>query len=426
MMKTSAVRTVASLAAVGVLGLALVACDSGGDSGDGTKTLTFVTYSGGDAAAKYEVLIDGFEKANPGVTVELEEVAGDASYDQLIRSRIQSGTAPDVFEILNGIGGMRPYVDAGLLTDLSTEPWVEHLLPAVADQGAAFGGKQYAFTTQLSTEGLFYNKEIFAANGVEPPRDWEAYLDAVKTLNAAGVTPAAVGGADGWTLWLQTIVQAVNLEAFQKPNSPVAASLVDGSAAFSDSDEWREILDSFQTLVEAGTYGPNASGVDFTASANEFANGQAAMLVQGDFALNAVRTANPDLEIGYLPFPSTEAGVEPAVALSAGGTLAVPAAAPNADLAKKLLAYLAEPATMAEYLTAAAALPSLDNVQPEDLDLDPALAEILPAVRSKSFDGAFIGLDPQTTTALQAGLQGLLTSTMSVDDVLASMDQAQP
>lgn len=406
--------------AVGVL----AGCGTGGaDPEDGT--LTFVTYTGGDAALKYENLIEAFEEANPGVTVELEEVAGDTSYDQLIRSRIQAGTAPDIFEVLNGVGGMRPYVEADLLTDLSDEPWVAHLLPSIAGQAAAIDDREYAFTTQVSTQGLFYNKAIFEENELEPPADWDAFLDAIETLKAAGVTPAAVGGADGWTLWLQTIVQAVNQEAFQEANSAAAAALLDGSEKFSDSDEWREVLEGFQELVELGVYDPNASGIDFTASANEFANGKAAMLVQGDFALNAVRTANPDIEIGYVPFPAVDRGDEAAVALSPGGILAIPTDAPNAELAKEFLRFLAEPANMAAYLSAAAALPSLDNVEAGDVDLDPALVEILPAVQSKSVDGSFLGLTPESTTALQTGLQGLLTRTMTVDAVLESMDQAQ-
>lgn len=417
------VRAVIALALAGVAGGSLVSC-SGSSAGDAeSSTLTFVTYTGGDGAKKYEDLATAFEAANPGVTVEMEMVSADTSYDQLIRSRIQGGTAPDIFEVLNGIPGEIPYVEADLLEPLGDEPWVSELIPSIAAQAEATGGETYSFTTQLNTEGVFYNKAIFDELGLTVPTTWEEFLATVETVKAAGIVPMSVGGQDAWTLWLQTIVQIANLETFQTSGNSESAALVDGSAKFSDSPEWREVLDDFTVLVDAGAYDANASGIDFNTSVTNFANGEAAMLAQGDFALPAVRTANPDLEIGYFPFPYVKSGEEPAVAIAAGGILAIPADAPNLELAKKFLAFLAEPENMTAYVTTAAALPTLSGI--ELTEVDPALAEILPAVESKSVDGAFIGLDPATTAALQTGLQGILTSTADTDAVLAAMDAAQ-
>lgn len=412
---------VAALVAAAVLSLGLAGCSTGGDGGDEGGTINFVTFVQGDGLKKYTDVIDAFEAANPGVTVNLESVPGDDTYDNLIKTRIQGGTAPDIFEVKNGIPGEIPYTDANLLLDLSDEPWVDTLLPAIADQSAATGGKTYSFTTQVSSEGVFYNKDIFEQYGVEIPTTWDEFLDVIQTFKDAGVTPMGVGAKDSWTLSLQGVIQAVNEPELQETGNSTSASLIDGSAKYADSDVWRKIMDDFTTLVEAGAYSPDALGVDFPTSASDFALGKSAMFAQGDFAISAIRGANPDLNMGYFVYPGVDEGDTAAVALNSGGVLAIPVASANQELAKKFLDFLAQPDVMTQYLTTAVALPSVQDVSPT---LDPALSEILPAVEAKGVDAAFIGIGPDVSAAWLAGLQGIVAGTETTETVLAAMDAA--
>ncbi|TFC82124.1 extracellular solute-binding protein [Cryobacterium sp. TmT2-59] len=418
----SSMKKMVILTASAVVAMSMAGCSStpAGDSTGGT--ITFVTYTGGAAGQKYVDAVAGFEADNPGIKVNLEVVPGDATYDSLVTTRIQGNNAPDIFEVLNPLAGAASYIDAGLLRDLSDQPWVSTLVPGVAAASGVTGGNTYGLVTSLASAGVFYNKDIFEANGLEVPTDWDQFLSAVATLKATGVTPLAVGAKDGWPLMVNAQAMAASDPAFADPGNETAAGLADGSIKFSENDSWKTMVKDFSDLVNAGGFSPDASGVTWPSSAEDFAAGKSAMLIQGDFAIPAIRTANKDINLGYFPLPYVAAGETPAVLSYYQGVLAVPEAAKNSDLALKFLAYLADPNVATGFLTTAAALPTVQGAEPT---LDPAVAEILPALQKKSGDSGQSGLTPATNTALQTGLQSILAGNGDVASVLAALDGAQ-
>jgi raffinose/stachyose/melibiose transport system substrate-binding protein len=414
-----------AVAASGIaLALALAGCASGASSPSGSsdkitsKTMTFVTDQGGPAGDKYVQLISAFEKANPGYKVKMEILPGDSTYNSVLTSRISSGKSPDLFEIINGAGSAKPFTNAHLLMDLGDQPWVKGLTSVVADAAKNYDGHTYGFITQVDASGFFYNKDLFSKYGVKIPTSWSELQSAISTFAAAGVTPIGIGGKDGWPVAQMTYSMAAQQPEFAPGNS-AGPALADGSKKFSDSAPWKSTLDAFAELVSKKAFDPNASGITWPSSATDFDNGNVAMFYQGDFAIPAIRDGKPSFEVGMFPLPYEGS----AVTVTYGSELAIPAKAPNAGLAKKFLDFLAEKKNYANYLTSAAAFSSMTGVSGK---LDPALAEIAPAVAKKSVEAlSWSGLSNATQSALQSGAVAILAGSGSTSAALAGMDSAQ-
>src|SRR4051794_27115462 len=84
--------------------LALASCGFGGggsggsDSGDGgSTTLDMLVPSYSDnTKGLWEDVIAGFEKANPGIKVNLEVQSWD-NLESVVSTKVQSGEAPDIY-----------------------------------------------------------------------------------------------------------------------------------------------------------------------------------------------------------------------------------------------------------------------------------------------------------------------------------------
>lgn len=419
-MKKSSKRARAIVVGLSVV-MVMTGCATTGSSPAAEKKLEFVTYQSGAAADKYTKLVTAFEAANPGVKVTFETLPGDGTYNTVLTSRISGGKAPDVFEVLNGIPGEIPFTDAGLLTDLSDQPWKSSQIPVVRNADTFVGNKTFQYIGQLDPIGVYYNKDIFTKNNVAVPTNWDEFTQAIASFRAAGITPLATGGKDGWPLVVQTLAMAAERPEFAAGKKE-APQLLAGKMKFSDS-AWKNVVKDFSDLVADKSYDPSASGVTFDASATGFANGTAAMMIQGTFALPAIQKANPKLNLSSFPLPYVLAGETPVTSVSYGAQLVIPKKAPHLALAKKFIEFLAKSAQLSKFLTDAQAFsPQKGSAGTIDKGLDP----LVPAVAKKSAEyNMQSGMTPAVQAALMAGLQAILGGGGGVQDTLAAMDRAQ-
>ena len=63
-----------------------------------------------------------------------------------------------------------------------------------------YGGKVLALPLEFNLEGVWYNKKIFAANGIAVPKTWNQFVAAAAKLQAAGIQPFAASGIQGWPI----------------------------------------------------------------------------------------------------------------------------------------------------------------------------------------------------------------------------------
>ncbi|MFE1415708.1 extracellular solute-binding protein [Streptomyces sp. NPDC085524] len=204
-MKGRFLSLAASGAALCLTAVTLTACGAvGGLTGDNEVTLRVVAADYGDnpqnsSAAYWKDLAAGFEKANPGVHVEVS-VYSWSEVDAKVAAMVKAGKAPDIAQI----GAYADYAAAGKLYKadelLSVRTEADFLAP-LADAGKV-KRVQYGMPFVSSTRLLFYNEKLLADAGVvgkdaKPgswqPKNWADLEAAAKKLKAAGVpTPFAV------------------------------------------------------------------------------------------------------------------------------------------------------------------------------------------------------------------------------------------
>ncbi|MFI7126739.1 extracellular solute-binding protein [Nonomuraea sp. NPDC050153] len=268
-----------------------------------------------------------FEAKHPNVTIKATVLENEA-YKAKLTTITQSGKAPDLFATWGG-GVLRQQIDAGLVKDISSD--VADVLPTFTPAALSayqFDGKTYGLPTDIGLVGFWYNKKLFQKAGIaQPPATWSAFLEDVKKLKAAGVTPIALAGKEKWPghyYWAYLAMRIAGLDAlkqaaadhdFTKPDFVAAGQQV---KALAD-------LQPFQK----GFLGAAYSTPDGQAAT--MSNGKAGMELMGQWAPAVQKDSGKGLgdDLGFFPFPAVEGGKGSATdAFGGGGGLAVGADAP--------------------------------------------------------------------------------------------------
>jgi alpha-glucoside transport system substrate-binding protein len=200
-MKKFSLYVVAVIAAV--LGLAISGCggDDGGGGGGG-KVSGNLSMSGvwtGQEARSCNAVLDGFKKDNPDVNVKYRPVGDELP--TVLSTAVQGGNPPDLAAVPQP-GLVRDFVDRGKLKPIdSAKSTIEDNFSEGAVDVGTVDGKLYGLLFKAANKStVWYNVPLFEDAGVEPPKDFDAFLEAAKTLRASGTRAYSLGASDGWTL----------------------------------------------------------------------------------------------------------------------------------------------------------------------------------------------------------------------------------
>src|SRR3954449_11687895 len=283
---------------LGVASLAWAACGSSG-GGAGT-TLTLATVR----SEAIEQLAREYRKVEPNVHIVISTSPID-SYQTVMRTRLASGNAPDLFLVWPGSGNsMAVHEIAGLdtLADLSATPWARPL-PAMTRSLLGAGGKVYVWSPGTDVIGAVYNKAVFAHAGASVPRTWDELLALCDRFKRAGLSAIAVGNQTPWVA--QLIDYAIAPSAAYGPDPSLANDMLAGRASFARSG-WRETLTRYVELSRRGCFQPDPNGTPVERQVSLVARGQAAMAVLPAPAMQSVRADNPTGSFGMFPLPAAD------------------------------------------------------------------------------------------------------------------------
>jgi multiple sugar transport system substrate-binding protein len=307
-------RTVvpASLAVVAVLGL--TAC--GGSSGpDGpTAAASAPSELSGDIefwhfftdreAEVIQSVVDDFEAANPGVTVEVKP----GQDDQKMRQAISAGQAIDV-GLSYSTDQVGTLCSSGDFVDLAS--FIERdgvdldQIPEVVRSYTQFDGTRCVMPALADVYGLYYNTDLLAAGGyTEPPTTLDELADMAEAL-----TTYAPDGSIETLGFMPLLGYYENSEAHWAPVAEAEWLNEDGTSAIGSSDGWEELLEWQAGLIERlGGYDKLAEfqaglGQEFSAQ-NDFQTGRVAMNLDGEYRTAFLADQAPDLHYATAPFPS--------------------------------------------------------------------------------------------------------------------------
>ncbi len=255
----------------------------------------------------YKQIIDRFNETYEGqyqcntVTTNLEE------YDTKLNALIAANQTPDVF-ICNPGPNMTQYVEAGIVADLTDilenqeKEWYDSFTDGIFER-LTYDGKIMGVPVNFAAACVFYNTEIFEQNGLEVPTTYEELLQVCAKLQENGVSPISCSANTAWCL------------------SMVAGYLCDRSGCELDKIASHESNWTDPKFVEAATklkelsayFQPTAAGDSNDQATAAFYNGEAAMLIQGSWAIAQINGNNPEFEkkCGVFQFPEIEGGADP-------------------------------------------------------------------------------------------------------------------
>lgn len=288
-----------------------------------------------DQFDKYFEQFKAKEKAekNIEVTINLEMPNPDQA-KQILKTRLSSNDGPDVFD-LHAIADIPTFYKAGYLTDLSDQPFTNAIYENVKEI-VTYDGKVVALPLESLAWGYLYNKKIFNDLAITPPQTLNEMQAVVDKLKANNVTPFLLSFQESW---IPQLMMALSLGGTVSSAHP---DFIDNMNAGKGS--YRDVISVFDIIdmiMQNGTDKPFEVGS--AAGAADFANGKAAMWVQGPWMAEAILKVNPDMQIGVAPLPVSNDPKGAMINLAVSTSLAVSSTTENKDVALDLVNYVLDP-----------------------------------------------------------------------------------
>lgn len=221
------------------------------------------------------------------------EMPSSEQYTSVLQARLTGNTAPDLYTLhCNDIG---IYTQAGHLSDLSGEALASKIFENIKGT-VTVDGKLMAVPIESQAWGVLYNKTIFADAGVTPPETLDELKTVVATLTAKGYTPFMLAFQEQWVPQLMTALTLGGKVTGDIPDW--LDRMYEDAGSYT---EVKEIFDVISVIMTNGTRRAMEQGSEMGAA--EFANGAAAMFVQGTWASNTIMQTNANMELGVMPLP---------------------------------------------------------------------------------------------------------------------------
>ncbi|MCL4562681.1 MAG: extracellular solute-binding protein, partial [Chloroflexi bacterium] len=259
----------------------------------------------------WQKMADDYMATHPNVKIEITVLENEA-FKTKLTTVMQSGEPPDIFQSWGG-GVMNQQIDAGLLKDITADldadggAWRNTFAPGALGV-YSYQGKNYGVPWDMGMVGWWYNKALFAKAGIDtPPTTWTEFLDDVKALKAAGITPISLGEGDKWPgmhIWSYLATRIGGQAAFEAAASRTG-SFTD--APFVDAGKKLQELIALEPFQE-GYLGATHDEMQAT-----FGNKKAAMELSGQWApsveaANSADQVGVGADLGLFNFPAVEGG----------------------------------------------------------------------------------------------------------------------
>ena len=339
--------------AIFAVGLSAVAITFALGTAQDQPTLKILGFKAGPELGAIPALNERFTKET-GIKVEYEAISDASGYADVLRTRITSGDAPDVF-MVHGKDEAKTFVPAGNMADLSGEPWVKTLTSSAASISKT-GGKVYVLPLEFASLGLYYNQAILDEAGVKAlPQTYPQFLAALRAVKAKGKTPFLVPGKDNWA-FVTSLLMATEL---WRQNPEFTEATLSGKTKF-DSSAWRSVFNNLVNLGKTGLLDMTLNvGIDNGQAMNEFKAGRLAFIAHGSWLVSGLKKDVPNLKFGFMGFPSGPAKAKPIGIVLAGSAWSISSKTKSADAARKYLAFWAQEKNLNQWLTSANAFSPL-------------------------------------------------------------------
>jgi glucose/mannose transport system substrate-binding protein len=229
------------------------------------------------------------------------------------------GDPPDSFQVHMGQELIDTWVVSGYmqpLDDLYREGGWEKVFPRGVLELLRHNGRYYAVPVNIHRANvLWYNKAVFRAAGLEPPRTFDEFFQVAETLKARGITPLALGDNGIWAstqLFETVLIGTLKAEGYR--------------GLWAGRTDWSgpAVRQALETTARMLGYVNGDHAARSWDQANDLViQGKAGMTIMGDW-VDADNLAKKFTDAGWAPAPGNS-GVYDALS----DTFGVPTKAPH-------------------------------------------------------------------------------------------------
>lgn len=244
----------------------------------------------------WKIPADKYMKLHPEVTIEeIFQPSSNINVRDYAKTLLATGQFPDVM-VMTSPGD---FVPSGALLAYDDKD----LSIVKPEYVSKINGKAYVLPYKIQVGGVFYNKKIFAVNGLKEPKNFNDLVNICKKLDSKKITPIAVGIKEAWAQILTWItLTSADINSIN-PNLP--AQIKAGKATFSGSKEFINAMNDYKLLVTKYTNKDKAS-MSHTQSLDYFYSGKAGMYVQGSWTQADEAKLKHNFEVGFFSMPSDQ------------------------------------------------------------------------------------------------------------------------
>ncbi|WP_235020216.1 sugar ABC transporter substrate-binding protein [Ruania rhizosphaerae] len=386
--------------------LVLAACSGGGDGADAdtgeVSSLSVLDYYNNDP--DNSLIQAGLDSCAEelGITLERETVPG-GDLIQTVLQQASSQTLPDVLmldnpevQLIAETGALLPLDEHGV----STEGFAQGVIDA-----STYDGHVYGLQPVANTLALFYNTDILAEAGVEPPTTWDELREAAATLTEGdqyGISFSAINTYEGTWQFLP----------------PMWTN--GGDETDLTSPEVAEALQLWVDLVESGSASESVINWSQGDAKDQFMAGRAAMMVNGPWNIPAMNEI-PDVNWDVVQFPVNDASQTP-VAPFGGEAWTVPVTGDEASqaVAVDFVECLNTPEQQLDWAVSRYTIPTRTDLTEDFLAERPEMAAFAEQVANARSRTAQLGPEwPDAATVIYEAIQLALTGQTSADEAFA-------
>ncbi len=342
--------------------------------------MTFAFWGDPAEQAAYERVVTEFEAANPGIDIKTDYTPGQSDYLKKIATSFAGGNAPDLFLInyrtfgqyaaTDALQPIDPYLQAS--TTIKADDYYDVALDAFRFDGI----EQTCMPQNISSLVVYYNEDLFKANGVAlPTNDW-TFADFEAAAKALTLDTDGDGAIDIFGLGVEPSLYRAS--AFVWANGgELVDDVANPTTLTLDSPEAIEALTWFQNLGASGIQ-VVPSEVEAQAEDDEarFMRGGSGMFLQSRRAVPTLREID-GFTWNVAPIPT---GKERATVLHSDA-FCMSASARAKDAAWAFTEFAVGDSGQSILAETGRVVPSLKRIAESDVFLNPVVDEVtlLPA-----------------------------------------------
>jgi raffinose/stachyose/melibiose transport system substrate-binding protein len=338
--------------------------------------LSFLVDNGPQSVAVAEAWVAAFTEQNPDVSIDMEIRPGGGDGDNIVKTRLATGSMADVFFYNSGslFQALNPTQNLLPLTNEPFQANIQDSFKSVVSAGGEVYGAPFA---PAMGGGIFYNKPLYEELGLEIPKSWDEFMANNEKIKAAGKTAVIQTYGETWTSQLFVLADFYNVLAAEPD---FAEKYTNNEAKFATSPAALRGFEKLQEVFEAGYLNADFGAATYPDGLRMVATGEGAHYPMLTFGIGAIQETVPEHinDVGFFAQPGDSADSN-GLTTWMPDSIYVAKSTANPDLAKAFVAFIASPegcdirneavGATGPYMIAGCELPA---------DVPPAVSDMLP------------------------------------------------